>query len=111
VLALTTGARRPALVGEDFADASGAAHPGLIPTGLPVLGADGDELPALREAALSRGLLVVALPAAGQETTDYEAFRDAVDRTAADRLGYLAVLVSGAAKPVRAVTGSLALLR
>src|SRR5215218_8233923 len=64
VLALTTGARRPALVGEDFADASGAAHPGLIPTGLPVLGADGDELPALREAALSRGLLVVALPAA-----------------------------------------------
>jgi hypothetical protein len=34
-----------------------------------------------------------------------------VSRTAADRLGYLAVLVSGAAKPVRAVTGSLALLR
>ena len=37
VLALTLGAIEPALVGAEFLDADEGAHPGLIPTGLPVL--------------------------------------------------------------------------
>jgi hypothetical protein len=109
ILALTTGARRPELIGDDFSDATGAAHPGLIATGLPVLGAPADELPGLRSAALDRGLLVVGLPAAAQTTTDYEAFRATVATTTEP--AYLALLVSGPAKAVRALTGSLALLR
>jgi hypothetical protein len=109
VLALTLGARRPQLVGADFADGSGSAHPGLIPVGLPILAADPAELPALRTEAHERGLLVVALPAAGQQTTDYEEFRAAVAATASP--DYLAILVSGRPKDVRAVTGQLGLLR
>jgi hypothetical protein len=111
VLALTTGARRPELVGADFADADGAPHAGLIPTGLPVLAAGADDLAALRAQAVERGLLVVDLPAAGQQTTDYAAFCSEVERAPAAELRYLAVLVTGPAKAVKAVTGSLALLR
>ena len=109
VLALTLGVHRPDLIGPAYEDASGSAHLGLIPTGLPVLGADAAELPALRDAARERGLLVVDFPSPGQRTTDYDEFRSAV--AAADDLAYLAVLVSGRPKDVRAVTGQLGLLR
>jgi hypothetical protein len=109
ILALTLGVHRPGLVGADFEDAAGASHLGLIPTGLPVLGAASGELQGLRESARERGLLVVDLPAPGQQTTDYEEFRAAV--ASAERLAYLGLLISGPKKPVRALTGSLGLLR
>jgi len=111
VLAHGFGSRVPGLVGADFADAAGASHTGLIPTGLPVLGADAADLPALRSAAVERGLTVVDLPAAGQQTTDYDEFRAAVAEAEAAELRYLAVLVSGPPKTVRKLTGSLGLLR
>jgi uncharacterized protein DUF2000 len=109
VLALTLGVHRPGLIGPEYEDGSGSAHLGLIPTGLPVLGADAGELPGLRAAARERGLLVVDFPAPGQQTTDYDEFRSAVAATR--ELAYLAVLVSGRPKDVRAVTGQLGLLR
>jgi hypothetical protein len=111
VLAHAFGARRPDLVGGDFDDATGATHAGLIPTGLPVLGATGADLATLRTAAAERDLLVVDLPAAGQQTTDYDAFRAAVEGTDPADLTYLAVLVSGPPRTVRKLTGSLGLLR
>jgi hypothetical protein len=109
ILALTLGVHRPQLIGAGFDDASGTPHLGLIPTGLPVLGAEAGELPALREAARERGLLVVDLPAQAQQTNDYDEFRAAVASTA--ELAYLAILVSGPPKAVRAITGQLGLLR
>jgi hypothetical protein len=109
VLALTLGVHRPRLIGPAYEDGAGSPHLGLIPTGLPVLGADAGELPALRDAALGRGLLVVDFPAPGQQTTDYGEFRAAV--AASQELAYLAILVSGRPKDVRAVTGQLGLLR
>lgn len=111
VLALTLGARQPALVGADFEDASGAAHPGLIPVGLPVLGARPADMPAIRDAARARDLLVVDFPSKGQQTTDYDEFRSAIATTHPDELAYLAMLISGPKKAVRAVTGQLGLLR
>jgi hypothetical protein len=111
VLALTMGARNPALIGPDFEDGDGGRHTGLIATGLPILGAPADQLPGLRRAARQRELLVVDLPAAGQRTTDYDAFRAEVRRTAGDELDYVAVLVSGDKRAVRSVTGQFGLLR
>jgi hypothetical protein len=109
VLALTLGAHRPQLIGADFEDGDGSPHLGLTPTGLPVPAAEAAELPALRDAARERGLLVVAFPVAGQETTDYDEFRASVAST--PRPAYLAVLISGPPKSVRALTGQLGLLR
>jgi hypothetical protein len=109
VLAVTLGARAPALIGGDFHDGAGGTHAGLIDTGVPILGAPSADLPSLRAAALQRGLLVVDFPAAGQTTTDYGVFRDEMARTHAPR--YLGVLVSGDRRAVRSVTGQFGLLR
>jgi hypothetical protein len=109
VLAITLGVQCPSLVGPDFEDAAGRTHLGLFPTGLPILGADAGELPALRDAASERGLVVVDMPAPGHRTNDYDEFRAAV--ASEGDLGYLGILVSGPPKPVRAVTGQLGLLR
>jgi hypothetical protein len=111
VLSMTLGAQHPALVGDDFTDASGDGHVGLFPTGLPVLGAATHELPALRAAARERGLFVAGMPSFGHQTNDYGEFRAAVAATQTDDLVYLGILVSGDAKAVRAVTGQLGLLR
>src|SRR5215470_5934358 len=48
VIALTLGNRHPHLAGPDLVDASGHAHPGLIPIGIAVLAASGQELNAAR---------------------------------------------------------------
>src|SRR5690349_592997 len=88
VMAVTLGARLPALVGEDFEDATGERHAGLITTGLPVLRAPAEELPSLRRRAVEAEVGVVGFPASGQTTTDYEAFRAMVAEThAPDYLG------------------------
>jgi hypothetical protein len=109
VMALTLGARVPELVGEDFEDAGGARHPGLITTGLPVLRAPAAELAALRARAVSADVGVVGFPVSGQTTTDYEAFRELVASTAEPE--YLGLAFYGPAKAIRRLTGSLGLLR
>jgi uncharacterized protein DUF2000 len=111
VLAFTLGARLPGLIGEDFADADGMAHPGLIPFGVPVLGAPVDRLAELRAGALAAGVGVVAFPSFGQQSTDYAEFRAHVARTPAAELCYLAVALHGARRAVARLTGSLPLLR
>jgi Protein of unknown function (DUF2000) len=111
VLALTLGAREPALAGADLVDGDGHEHPGLIPIGLPVLKAPRAALVELRGRAADAGLGVIDFPTFGQQTTDYEAVRSAVAATAAADLQYLGVAVYGPRRPVGRLTGNLALLR
>ena len=111
VLALTLGAREPALVGPDLVDADERVHPGLFPAGLPVLKAPPERLAALRDRAESAGVGVIAMPRFGQETNDYEAVRAEVARTPASELRFVGVALYGEQRPVRRLTGDLALLR
>lgn len=120
ILALTLGARLPDLPGPPVIDADGVALPGLYPSGLPVLRASADQLVEMlqRAIALARAmgddvppLGVIALPAAGQRTTDYEQFRASVAATSTAELAPVGVLVCGSAKPLRKLTGSFGLLR
>lgn len=109
VMAMTLGTKLPDLVGEDFRDAAGEQHPGLITTGLPVLRAPAAELRALRERAVQAEVGVIGMPAFGQQTNDYEEFRAMVAQTAAP--DFLGLALYGPTKTVRRLTGSLALLR
>jgi hypothetical protein len=111
VLALTLGAIEPALVGAEFLDADEGAHPGLIPTGLPVLKAPRAELGGLRGRAGDAGLGVVDFPTLGQQTNDYDEFRGRVAKTPAAELEYLGVAVYGPRRAVGRVTGNLPLLK
>jgi hypothetical protein len=82
VMALTMGARHPHLVGEVLTDALGNAHPGLIPIGIPVLGAPVQDLPSIRGKAIQAGIEVVDFPVQGQQTNDYGEFRRMMSVTA-----------------------------
>jgi hypothetical protein len=109
VMAMTLGTKIPALVGEAFVDGAGEEHPGLITTGLPVLRAAADELPALRAKALEAEVGVIGFPRSGQTTTDYEQFRAMVAETPSP--DYLGLALYGPRKTLRRLTGSLGLLR
>jgi hypothetical protein len=111
VLALTMGKRQPQLAGEPLVDASGDAHPGLIPIGIPVLGAPAADLAAIRGKAVAAGLEVVDFPVQGQQTTDYTEFQRLVRETNPDALRYLGVMIYGAKKKVSRVVGRYSLLR
>jgi hypothetical protein len=111
VLAVTLGARVPGLLGPDFRDADGASHLGLIPIGLPVLAADAERLPAIRDKALARGVAIAGFPAAGQQTTDYAEFTTTISATPTTGLRWLGLALWGDRRAVNRATGSLALLR
>ena len=111
VLAVTLGAREPALVGADLIDGDDGVHPGLFPNGLPVLKAPRATLAEVREKAAGNGVGLIDLPSFGQQTTDYEAFRAAVARTPAADLEYLGLVVYGTRRAVGRLTGNLPLLR
>lgn len=111
VIALTIGQRHPALVGPPLVDASGVAHPGLIPIGIAVLAASRATLAAIRAKGAAAGCDVVDFPAQGQQTTDYSAFRDAVAQVATDDLEYVGVALIGARKPIGKLVANLGLLK
>jgi hypothetical protein len=111
VMALTMGKLQPQLAGEPVIDASGQAHPGLIPIGIPVLGAPPDELATVRGNAVAAGLAVVDFPVQGQQTNDYAEFLRLVSKADATTLRYLGVMIYGAKKQVSRIVGRYSLLR
>ena len=111
VIALTLGSRHPGLAGADLVDAAGRRHPGLIPIGITILAAPVEALRDLRDQAVRQGLDVVDFPTAGQETTDYAAFRDRVAQLNPEAIDYVGVGILGGRKAVGRVTGKLPLLR
>lgn len=111
VIALTVGQRHPALVGPPLVDASGVAHPGLIPIGIAVLAASRATLAGVREKAIAAGCDVVDFPVQGQQTTDYSAFRDAVAQVPTAGLQYVGVALIGSRKPVSKIVANLGLLK
>jgi len=109
VMAMTLGTKVPELIGEDFEDAAGSAHPGLFRHGLPVLKATPEQLKGLRARAVAAEVGVIGFPANGQQTTDYEDFRAMVATLAEP--DYIGLALYGDAKTVRKLTGSFGLLR
>lgn len=110
VIALTVGQRHPGLVGAPLVDGAGFAHPGLIPIGVAMLAASRDELPAIRDRALATGCDVVDFPAEGQQTKDYQAFRDTVAALDPEAISYTGVALVGQKKEISRIVGKLDLL-
>jgi Protein of unknown function (DUF2000) len=111
VIALTLGKRHPDLAGPDLVDASGWAHPGLIPIGIAVLGASEGELRSLRAKAVKSGVDVVDFPGQGQQTTDYDEFRTHVGQVVTEELSYVAVGLYGSRKAVGKIVGGFGLFK
>jgi hypothetical protein len=110
VIALTAGQRHPALVGEPLVDACGFAHPGLIPTGIPMLRAPQAELARLRQEALANECDVVAFPVEGQQTKNYAEFQDMVAQIPTPGIKYTGLALIGQRKTVSKIVKKLDLL-
>jgi hypothetical protein len=111
VIALTLGKRHPYLAGADLVDATGHAHPGLIPIGIAVLAGATAELTASRDRALKAGIDVVDFPVQGQETTDYAEFGTRVRAVATAELAYVGIGLYGTRKAVGRIVGRFSLFR
>ncbi|MEN3282899.1 MAG: hypothetical protein V7607_4039 [Solirubrobacteraceae bacterium] len=111
MVALTLGATVEGLPGADLVDADGNTHPGLIPSGIPILAASREQLSDLHARAERNGVGVVDFPAFGQQTTDYESVIERIGQTPAAELEYLGVALHGPRRAVRRLTGHLRLLR
>jgi hypothetical protein len=104
VIALTAGKRHPVLLGESLVDASGESHPGLIPTGIPMLCTDAETLKELRKAALEKGCDVVDFPVEGQQTKNYEEFLEATRNISSKEMKYLGIALIGPKKEINKLT-------
>jgi hypothetical protein len=111
VLAVTVGQRHPVLIGDQLVDASGFTHPGLIPIGIAVLATSRDDLRDIRQKGFEAGCDAVDLPTAGQQTTNYQAFREMVAAVEARDLEYIGVALIGGRKQIDKIVGRLALLK
>jgi hypothetical protein len=111
VIALTLGKRHPHLAGPDLVDASGQAHPGLIPIGIAVLAAPTGDLGEVRAKALKNGIDVVDFPSQGQQTNDYAEFGARVRAIPTTDLTYVGIGLYGTCKAVGRLVGKFSLLR
>lgn len=111
VIALTLGKRHPHLAGPDLVDASGHAHPGLIPIGIAVLAAPATDLRDVRARALKNGIDVVDFPSQGQQTTDYAEFGARVREVLTEDLSYVGIGLYGTRKSVGRIVGKFSFLK
>ena len=75
-----------------------------------MLAAARDELPAIRERALATGCDVIDFPVEGQQTKDYQTFRDAVAVLTPEAISYTGVALVGQKKEISKIVGKLDLL-
>jgi hypothetical protein len=111
VIALTVGQRHPVLVGDPLVDASGFAHPGLIPTGIPMLSATQTELSQIRQEALVNKCDVVDFPVEGQQTKNYEEFTKMMAAIQTKDINYTGMAIIGEKKTVSKIVKKLELMR
>jgi hypothetical protein len=111
VIALTAGRRHHVLLGEPLVDASGEIHPGLIPTGIPMLCTNQEDLKALRKAALEKGCDVIDFPIEGQRTKNYEEFLSITRNIPSEDMKYLGIALVGAKKTISKLTGKCDMIK
>lgn len=111
-LAVTLGERVESIGGEDATDESGMVHPGLIPTGIVILGADANTIKEIRMKAEDReGVFAADFTDAAQTPRNYGEYLENVSKIASEDLKYLGVGLYGDKKPVGKLTGGLSLLK
>lgn len=104
VIAMTAGKRHPVLLGDDLIDADGFHHPGLIPSGIPMLLTSQEQLHSIRDRALSKGLDVVDFTEEGQMTKSYEEYQQMMSEISSGNLHYLGIALIGSKSAVSKLT-------
>ncbi|MBV7271416.1 DUF2000 domain-containing protein [Clostridium sp. PL3] len=111
VISLTAGKRHPVLLGADLVDASGETHPGLIPTGIPMLCTDGDSLKELRIKAKEKGCDVVDFSVEGQKTKNYQEYLEVTCSIPAEQMQYLGIALIGSRNVINKLTKNCEMIK
>lgn len=111
VIAMTAGKRHPVLLGDDLVDADGFAHPGLIPSGIPMLTADQSSIHVIRDAAIEKGLDVVDFTEEGQMTKNYAEYQEMMSGIHTGDLHYLGIALIGSKSSVSKLTKDCEMMR
>ncbi|SFD85094.1 hypothetical protein SAMN04487819_10483 [Actinopolyspora alba] len=108
VLGVALGAHGLIRTGPELEDAAGEVHPGIGTRPLPVLGAPGAELPALRRKAIGSGVVVIDFNEAARSSRSYDEYEKNIRM---DGMGYLGIALHGPRKAVKSISGNLKSLR
>lgn len=111
VIALTAGKRHPVLLGEPLVDASGEVHPGLIPSGIPMLCTHSQDLKALRKSALEKGCDVVDFSVEGQQTKNYDEFLEKTRSIPTEDMKYLGMALIGSKSAISKLTKNCEMIK
>lgn len=111
VLATGLAARHPEIIGPDLRTEDGVELPGF--TKVPIVVLSGRETPLvqLAQRAREQGCTTLVFLARAQGLRSYEAYRDSVAGSTADKLDVDAFIAYGPHKALNKVTGSLPALR
>lgn len=104
VIAMTAGKRHPVLLGSDLIDRDGFPHPGLIPSGIPMLQADQETIHRIRQQAVAKGMDVVDFTEEGQMTKNYDEYMEMMSHIPEEKLRYLGVALIGSKSAVSKIT-------
>ena len=108
VLGATLGVRGLVPLGHAVTDPDGDEHPAIVELTVPVLAAAQAELPALRRAALDRGLLVLDFNSAARDSSNYADYARLVAESPPVVLG---MALHGPRRAVPGLVGNLRSLR
>lgn len=112
VLAISLGKKHPEIVADDFPDASGGLHAGLVNVPVPLLQSDDVGLKSLRNDAISNPeVTVVDFSEPARVAKTMESYRDLLKARKPEDLSYVGVALFGPKKAVSDLTAGLSLLR
>lgn len=112
VLSLSLGKAHPELVGSDLHDKDGDVHAGITTVVMPILGAPGREVVAIRQKARGNAeLRVIDVSNIAQRTKTYADYAAQLSETPGELLQYFGICLFGPAPLIKSLTGSLPLLR
>lgn len=114
VLGASLGRMVADLVGGDLTDADGNLHLGITTRNIPILGATGEQIRAIRARLYEGGFAAVAtvdFNNIAQRSLDYGDYGRLLAVAGGDTLAYLGICLYGPLKKVNSLTGSIGLLR
>ena len=114
VLSISVGALIPEIIGKDLYDQQGHLHRGITTIPLPILKGTAQSIRDMRTkiiTAANAKVQFVDFCDAAQSSVSYDQYEKNLLSTAAEEINYLGIAVWGPDKPIKSLTGSIALLR
>jgi hypothetical protein len=113
ILSITIGDKIKGIVGPDVTDRNGVIHPGLTQLPIPVLGATGDAITAIRNTFIEGSVensFLVDFSSFAQQARTYEEYQSNIQLAEVQDIIYLGIALFADKKTINKATKGLALI-